>query len=63
MMEQKVFFISECSSILGFAIEAFQSFLFPLFWVHHIIPQITPSLLDYVQAPMAIIFGASNDLI
>ena len=62
LLEHKIFFVSDCNKILGFAIEAFQSFIYPFTWIHNIIPQLNHKMLDYTHAPMPLLFGMSNEL-
>jgi nucleoside recognition membrane protein YjiH len=62
LLERKVFFISDCSSITGMAIEAFLSFIYPMNWIHGIINPLSPSMVEYTEAPMTITYGLSNQL-
>lgn len=60
LLERKVFFISNCENIIGMAIEAFLSFIYPLNWVHGIINPLSSSMIEYKDAPMTVIFGLST---
>ncbi len=43
--------------MLGYAVEAFLSFIFPFRWEHVIIPILPSTLKDYLSAPVPIIVG------
>ena len=57
LLESKIFFVSDSKAVLGYAIEAFLSFIFPLRWVHVIISLLPEQQLELVEAPMTTIFG------
>lgn len=57
LLEKKIIFVSQSRTILGFAIEAFLSFVFPFRWEHVLIPILPAPLKEYLSAPVPIIVG------
>ena len=63
LLEKTVFFVSQSDSIIGFFIEAFISFIYPLRWVNVIIPFLSHQIISYAEAPMPLICGISKTLL
>jgi hypothetical protein len=59
LLEKKIIFVSQSKTILGYAIEAFLSFVFPFRWEHALIPILPSTLKDYLSAPVPLIVGVN----
>lgn len=63
LLEKKIIFVSQSKTVLGYAVEAFLSFIFPFRWEHVIIPILPSTLKDYLSAPVPIIVGISPGIL
>jgi len=55
--------VSQCKTILGYAVEAFLSFIFPFRCEGVLIPILPSSLKEYLSAPVPYIVGVHPSLI
>lgn len=63
LLEKKIIFVSQSKTVLGYAVEAFQGFIFPFRWEQIIIPILPSTLKDYLTAPVPIIIGISPNML
>lgn len=63
LLEKNIIFVSQSRTILGFAIEAFLSFVFPFRWEHVLIPILPAPLKEYLSAPVPIIVGITPSMV
>lgn len=63
MLEKKILFVSQSKTVLGYASEAFTALLFPFHWEQVLIPILSYTLKDYLNAPVPLIAGISPALV
>lgn len=56
-----MFLVSTCKNILGYAIEAFLSFIYPLKWNHIILSLVPQDTLEYAENPFTALIGLSPE--
>ena len=57
LTEYKVIFVSEHTSMLTLAAEAFTSWMYPFYWHHIMIPVLPARLITFLQAPVPYLVG------
>ena len=62
MLEKKVIFVSQSKTMLGHAVEAFLSFVYPFRWEHVLIPILPNTLKEYLAAPVPLIVGIAPSI-
>eukprot|EP00124_Ichthyophonus_hoferi_P000069 Ihof_evm22s2 gene=Ihof_evmTU22s2 len=60
LLEHRIIFFSEHTSVLHPAAECLISLLYPFYWYHVYIPVLPTSMLSFVQAPMPFIAGVNS---
>jgi hypothetical protein len=60
LYERQVIFASQSKTVIGFAMEAFTSLLFPFKWENVIIPIVPQTMKEYLTAPVPYLAGINT---